>query len=165
MAVRSSDLPALLALNNAHAAELSLLDADGFARLIASAAHARQSADASAFVVAFDERADYGSVNYLWFKTRYERFLYVDRAVVAPSARGRELAHALYDTVFAVADSLQSGPVVCEINVEPPNLASQRFHEACGFRAVGGAALPGGRKMVAYYEHTRSRMADRRPES
>ncbi|NDW06717.1 GNAT family N-acetyltransferase [Jiella pacifica] len=153
-AVRAADLATLLALNNDHAAELSLLDAASFERLLGNAFLARQSTGADAFVVAFDETGDYDSPNFLWFKKRYERFLYIDRVVVAPAARGRGLARALYDSVFAAADSAGIGRVVCEINIDPPNPASLRFHETLGFRQVGGATLYPSGKTVGYHERT-----------
>ncbi|MCE7028598.1 GNAT family N-acetyltransferase [Jiella avicenniae] len=150
--VRAGDLDRLLALNNQHAAELSLLDAAGFERLVRNAFLARQSADADAFVVAFDQDGDYDSPNFLWFRSRFERFVYVDRVVVAPAARGRGLAKALYDSVTAAAESAKSGRIVCEINLDPPNPASIGFHEALGFRQIGRAVLDAGGKTVGYYE-------------
>ena len=152
--VRATDLPALLALNNDHAAELSLLELAGLERLIANAAVALQSADATAFVVAFDEVAHYDSPNFLWFQARFDRFLYVDRVVVAKAARGRGLARALYESVFAEADSRKSRRIVCEINLNPPNPDSVRFHEALNFRQLGSARLDGGAKTVGYYERS-----------
>jgi predicted GNAT superfamily acetyltransferase len=49
----------------------------------------------AAFLLAFREGAGYDSVNYRWFAQRYERFLYVDRVVVAPAARGQGAASQL----------------------------------------------------------------------
>ncbi|MBO0905354.1 GNAT family N-acetyltransferase [Jiella sp. MQZ13P-4] len=124
----------------------------GFERLVARAFLARQTQDAGAFVVAFDETGDYDSPNFLWFRARYERFVYVDRVVVAPQARGRGLARALYDSVLAAAMAADAGRIVCEINLDPPNPGSLRFHERLGFRKVGEARLAGGEKTVGYYE-------------
>jgi hypothetical protein len=38
----------------------------------------------------------------------------------------------------------------CEVNSDPPNPASDAFHERLGFAEVGRAALPGGTKLVRY---------------
>ena len=152
--VRAADFAALLALNNDHAAELSLLDPASFERLVGKAFLANQSAGADAFVVAFDQTGDYDSANFLWFKARFERFLYVDRVVVAPAARGRGLARALYDSVFAAAEAARFSRVVCEINMDPPNPASTRFHEALGFHQVGQGTLDRNGKTVGYHEKT-----------
>jgi predicted GNAT superfamily acetyltransferase len=80
--------PAVLALNNAHAAELSWLDRDRLTLLLRHVFHARRIGEVDGFLMAFDQGAAYDSPNYLWFRQRYRRFVYVDRVVVAPAARG-----------------------------------------------------------------------------
>src|SRR5262249_48530333 len=97
----SRDLEAdVLALNNAHAAELSWLDRDQLAPLLGEASYARRVGTLDAFLLAFDEGAAYASPNYLWFRARHARFVYIDRVVVAPAARGRGLARLLYADLF-----------------------------------------------------------------
>lgn len=113
-------LPAVLALNNLYAEELSLLDAARLAHLVREAFHARVIGEADAFLIAFDKSADYDSENYLWFRRQYPRFVYVDRVAVAASARGRGLARALYEDVFAAARAAGHDVVVAEVNDEPP---------------------------------------------
>ncbi len=143
---------AVLALNNRHAAELSLLTRDGLAALAGQAFLAATIGKGEAFLIALDEHADYGSPNYLWFKERYERFVYVDRIAVDPAARGKGHARALYEALFARAREAGFPCVVCEVNEEPPNPASDAFHAALGFAVVGEAVLPGGAKRVRYFE-------------
>ena len=140
---------ALLALNNAHAVELSWLDAQRFAALVERAFSARRIGR-DAFLLAFDQDADYDSPNFLWFRARLARFVYVDRVVVAPQARGRSHARRLYDDLFGQARSAGHDQVVCEVNTDPPNPASDAFHAALGFREVGSAAIHEGRKTVRY---------------
>lgn len=142
----------LLALNNAHAEELSWLDARKFWHMAGEAFHARRVGAVDAFIIAFDQDADYDSPNFVWFRERYGRFVYVDRVVTAPAARGRGLAKALYLDLFAAARAAGHERIVCEVNADPPNPASDAFHEAMGFAAVGQATLPGGRKVVRYFE-------------
>ncbi|HUA52432.1 MAG TPA: GNAT family N-acetyltransferase [Candidatus Sulfotelmatobacter sp.] len=147
----SADLePAVLALNNAHAVELSWLEPERLAALLRQAFHARRIGAVDAFLLALDETADYDSPNHAWFRARYRRFVYVDRVVVAPAARGRGYARALYDELFARAAAAGHRRVVCEVNREPPNPLSDAFHAACGFAEVGRAAIHGGRKTVRY---------------
>ena len=86
---------ALLALNNAHAVELSWLEPERFAAMMAMAFWARQVGTDDAFLIAMDQDAAYDSPNFLWLRARYERFVYVDRVVVADHARGRGLAQRL----------------------------------------------------------------------
>jgi len=142
---------ALLALNNAHAAELSWLEADKLAVMVGEAFAARRVGVADALLIAFDQAAAYDSPNFLWFRERYDRFVYVDRIVVAEAARGRGLAKALYLELFAAATAAGHTRVVCEVNAEPPNPASDAFHAALGFVEVGTAELGGG-KVVRYFE-------------
>ncbi|MDW6022095.1 GNAT family N-acetyltransferase [Mesorhizobium sp. BAC0120] len=141
----------LLTLNNEHAAELSWLEADEFRQLVAEAFLARTIGDCDAFLIAFDQGADYWSPNYQWFRSRYPRFVYVDRVVVAPAARGRGLARRLYEHLFEKARAAGHSLVTCEVNAEPPNPASDAFHAALGFDPVGSAAIDGGKKTVRYF--------------
>ena len=146
------DGEALLALNNAHAVELSWLEPEKLAHLVAEAFVARRVGVADALLLTFDQGADYDSVNYLWFRERYPAFVYVDRVVVADSARGRGLARALYADLFAAAKAAGHERIVCEVNSDPPNPASDAFHAALGFQVVGTAEIHGGKKTVTYLE-------------
>lgn len=145
---------ALLALNNAHAVELSWLEPERLAHMIGEAFVARRVGEADALLIAFDQDADYDSPNFLWFRARYPRFVYVDRIVVAGHARGRGLARKLYDHLFDAARAAGHERVVCEVNADPPNPASDAFHAGLGFVEVGLAAIHGGEKTVTYLERT-----------
>jgi predicted GNAT superfamily acetyltransferase len=144
----------LLALNNAHAVELSWLEPERLAHLVAEAFVARRVGVADALLLTFDQAADYDSPNFLWFRERYDAFVYVDRVVVADGARGRGLARRLYDDLFAAARAAGHQRIVCEVNSHPPNPASDRFHAALGFVPVGTAAIHDGKKTVTYLERT-----------
>lgn len=148
----SPGLAAILALNNAHAAELSLLTEHELARMIAGAFRAASFGKADAFLLAFDQEANYASPNFLWFRNRLGSFVYVDRVVVAKHARGRGLAKRLYADLFAAAREAGYGIVCCEVNTDPPNAGSDAFHAALGFREVGRQAIHGGAKTVRYLE-------------
>lgn len=142
-------LEAVLQLNQAHVAELSALDAAGLRRLVREAFFASVLNDGEAFLIAFDQDAHYDSPNFRWFQARYKRFVYVDRVVVAVSARGRGLANQLYETLFELAAARGHSIVACEVNLDPPNAASDAFHHRHGFREVGRAELDNG-KTVRY---------------
>ena len=148
----SLDLPRLLVLNNAHATELSWLEPERLAQLIDRAFLARAIAGAEAFLLAFDQDAEYDSPNFLWFRARYARFVYVDRIVVVPAARGQGHARRLYDVLFEAARSAGHERVVCEVNTQPPNPASDALHAALGFVEIGAASIHGGAKTVRYLE-------------
>jgi uncharacterized protein len=144
---------AVLALNNQHAVELSWLEPGQLDHLLHQAFHARRIGEVDAFLLAMDQRADYDSPNYQWFLQRYQRFVYVDRVVVAAAARGRGYARLLYEHLLRRAADSGHLHVVCEVNVQPPNPASDIFHAALGFAEVGSATIHNGAKSVRYLAH------------
>lgn len=141
---------ALLALNNAHARELSWLEPERLEYLVGASVLARRIGEIDAFLLAFDQNARYDSPNFLWFRARYPRFVYVDRIVVAASARGRGCARRLYDDLFEHAVRIGHDRVLCEVNQDPPNPASDAFHAALGFAEVGSASVHDGKRTVRY---------------
>ena len=143
-------LDAVLALNNAHAVELSLLDRDRLAHLLRQAFWTARIGNVDAFILTLDQSADYDSPNHRWFRDRHPRFAYVDRVVVSPAARGRGLARALYAGAMEAAESAGHTALVAEVNSDPPNPASDALHAALGFRQVGAATVHGGAKTVRY---------------
>jgi predicted GNAT superfamily acetyltransferase len=141
---------ALLALNNEHARELSWLEPERLQHLVEQAFLARRIGNLDAFLLAFDQGAHYDSPNFLWFRSRYPRFVYVDRIVVVSSARGHGHARRLYDDLFEQAIAAGHDRVVCEVNSNPPNPASDAFHAALGFVEVGAAKVYGSNRTVRY---------------
>ena len=140
---------AMLALNNAHAVELSFADEARMAMLVEEAFLAARIGTVDALLLAFAPAAAYDSANYRWFAERYASFVYVDRVVVAPAARGRGLARKLYAHLFDAARAAGHERIVCEVNSDPPNPASDAFHGALGFTPVGEALLENS-KTVTY---------------
>ena len=100
------------------------------------------------FVICLPPRTSYGSLNYAWFNQRYDAFLYVDRIAVAPADRNRGVGSALYENVVSVARD-RSVPVAAEVNLEPPNPGSVRFHHRFNFNEVG--TLDHGTKAVTMF--------------
>jgi predicted GNAT superfamily acetyltransferase len=141
---------AVLALNNTHAVELSWLEPDSLASLLRQAFYARRIGCVDAFLIALDESASYDSPNYQWFRQRYARFVYIDRVVVTIAARGRGYARLLYEDPLRHAARSGRELVVCEVNSDPPNRASDAFHAALRFSVVGTAVIHGGSKTVRH---------------
>lgn len=142
---------ALLDLNNASAIETSWLEAARFEHMVEQAFAALQVLPAQALLLAFDQHADYDSPNFTWFRDRFDRFVYVDRIIVAAAARGQGLARDLYRDLFDLARSAGHDRVTCEVNSDPPNPISDAFHAATGFVLAGEARLENG-KSVRYLE-------------
>jgi predicted GNAT superfamily acetyltransferase len=147
-----TDFPAILALNAESVARLSPLHASRLAALHTQAAYHRVVEDRSeviAFLLALREGADYDSPNYTWFARRYPSFLYIDRVVVSAQARSKGAASLLYRDLFIFAQETAVPRLTCEFDIDPPNPASERFHERFGFREVGSQSVAGGTKLVS----------------
>jgi uncharacterized protein len=148
--LRVIGLQETLALNNTHAVETSRLDLQSLERMIADAFYSITD-DAHGLLIAFDQDAPYEGVNFQWFKARYDRFVYVDRIIVAAHTRGKGLARHYYSRLFDQARTAGQERITCEINLDPPNLGSVKFHANMGFTEIGQATLENG-KTVSYQE-------------
>lgn len=148
--VGAPELPHILALNNAFAVETSFLDEARLAAMLKESFLATRIGDVDAFLIVFDQHARYDSPNFKWFQAKYPDFVYVDRIITGPNARGKGYARALYQDLFEKAAGRGHKRVVCEVNVDPPNPGSDAFHLALGFAEVGRQLLPGSGKIVRY---------------
>lgn len=101
------------------------------------------------FVLTLREDKDYDSINYLWFSNHYDHFLYIDRVVVSLKMNGKGLGNMLYQSVFNHARMIGIPYVTAEIDINPPNPRSLRFHEKFGFKEVGKQTVAKGKKMVS----------------
>jgi len=148
----ADDFPAILALNAESVHFLSPLDAMRLRDLHAQSAYHRvveHEEKVAAFLLAFREGADYDSPNYRWFAQRYAQFLYIDRIVVAATARGLGFGAQLYDDILAFAAGTNAARLTAEFDVEPPNPVSAAFHQRYGFREVGTQWIDGDKKQVS----------------
>jgi predicted GNAT superfamily acetyltransferase len=90
----------------------------------------------------------YPSENYRWFSERYDSFVYVDRIVVSEQARNKGVGVELYRLVAEHATKNGAPRILCEVNLEPPNPGSLRFHKRIGFAEVGEQRTQGGTYLV-----------------
>jgi predicted GNAT superfamily acetyltransferase len=147
-----ADFTEILRLNAESERFLSPLTLQRLALLHAQAAYHRVvagPAGVAAFLLAFREGCDYDSPNYRWFNERFDRFLYVDRIVVAVARQGQGLGRLLYADLFAFARGSGAARVTCEFDIEPPNEGSRRFHASFGFTEVGTQRVGDGSKRVS----------------
>ncbi|MEL6477511.1 MAG: GNAT family N-acetyltransferase [Pseudomonadota bacterium] len=150
-AMTDADLDWVLALNRVHEAELSPLDRARLADLSHGAFSATVAEPQAGFLITFDQDADYDSPNFLWQRARYPRFVYVDRIAIDAAHRRKGLAEALYADLFTRARAAGHEVICCEVNSDPPNPASDRFHARLGFEVVGERHLDDRGKTVRYY--------------
>ncbi|MBC6440707.1 MAG: GNAT family N-acetyltransferase [Rhodospirillales bacterium] len=146
----TADASWFLPLNNAEAPHVNALDAADLAALLDEAVLARvaevDGAPAGG-LICFAPGASYQSANYVWYSERYDAFVYIDRVVVDVRFRGQGIARRFYDEAWALA-SERAVILCCEVNEEPPNPGSMRFHERFGFEPIGGQQTEGGKKTV-----------------
>ncbi|GAB2503303.1 GNAT family N-acetyltransferase [Microbulbifer agarilyticus] len=140
------DFPQILDLNTQFETETSQLTRDRLQQLHAQSSYHKIAAIGdtfAGFLIAFSNQSTYGGSNFRWFAERYQKFIYVDRIIVSPSAAGGGVATALYEDLFVEARTNGIYLVTCEYNLEPPNLPSQRFHTRMGFAEVGKQQIGG----------------------
>jgi len=100
------------------------------------------------FIICLPPKTAYGSLNYAWFNEHYTSFVYVDRIAVLEEQRNKGVGTRLYNHVVSYSE--QHGvPVAAEVNREPPNPGSMRFHNRFGFEEVG--VLHHGEKSVTMF--------------
>ena len=131
---------AILDLNEEFVSVLAPLSRERLQLLDSLASYHRVATDQKhlvGFVLAFGSDAQHDSVNFRWFAARYPSFLYVDRVVVSSHLQGAGVGSLLYQDLFSFARREGYEQVTCEIDADPPNPRSERFHEGFGFREVG----------------------------
>ena len=143
------------AINAANVPEVGPLDEDRLALFADTAPHfdvVELDGAVVGIFVGLAEGSDYVSPNYRWFADRHARFAYVDRIALEPAAQGVGIADEIYGR-FETWAADTGRPVVCaEVNVEPPNPRSLRFHERRGYVAVAEVAPYGTDERVAMVE-------------
>ncbi|MES3007731.1 MAG: GNAT family N-acetyltransferase [Pseudomonadota bacterium] len=91
--------------------------------------------------------------SYLWFQTRFENFLYVERVVVEDSARRQGLATSMIRETLEWCRERGIDSVVCQVYDRPPNPAGHAVCKALGFTALESVMLP-SRDIVTMYQRS-----------
>ena len=89
------------------------------------------------FLMGFDDKSLYDSTNYGWFKSRYKNFLYIDRVVIDSDWRGYGIGQKVYAELQDWCSNNNIHSLTAEVDVEPPNEGSLKFHKLSGFEEVG----------------------------
>ncbi|MEL7302319.1 MAG: GNAT family N-acetyltransferase [Pseudomonadota bacterium] len=134
-----ADLDQALAINEAAVPAVNSRDRETLASYLRQSVAAPAGYDGetlAGFLICVGENADYESVNYDWISGTFDTFAYVDRIAIAEAYRNRGLGQRLYDAAIAEIDR-RHVRLVCEVNREPPNPGSERFHKRLGFDEVG----------------------------
>ena len=150
--VVEADFETIVALNDGEVQQTSPMDVNRLRFLVALSSYCKVVTvenKAVAFLIALREGAPYENDNYRWFSERFTTFIYVDRIVVHAGFSGRGVGKKLYRDLFEFARSQRVATVTCEYNIEPPNPASQIFHDKFGFRELGTHWVAHGTKRVS----------------
>lgn len=135
-----SDIDTALLLNNRNTPAVDEIDRTTLEFLIEHSlySYAIGNQELFAFCITFGPGAPYTSVNYQWFSRQYDDFVYLDRIVVAETMRNQTLGAKLYATIESQMIADRCAPILtCEVNLNPPNHGSLRFHNRIGFHEVG----------------------------
>ena len=135
-----SDFLKVLEINNSNVPALSELTLEKLQYLVERSLHALvvEHHTPVGFCITFAPNATYDSLNYLWFCERYEQFVYLDRIACTSQTQGMGLGKLLYQHIEQLMrESRLEYPLCCEVNLEPPNPGSLRFHQSIGFVEVG----------------------------
>ena len=148
---RREDRAAILAINAAGqpgVAPLTSHELDAISARRTRCWIAEDAGRVSGYLIAYAAGDVYDGEEFAWFQREYASFLYVDQIAVAPAYQHRGVGAALYRAAveYAVAHSFPL--LTCEVNLEPPNPVSLRFHHALGFREVGNLHTEDGRTVA-----------------
>ena len=142
--MQDGDLSAVMRLNNDNVPAVSLIDLDELQQDVRLAEHAlvitdTATSEAHGFCTTFASgiSEDLG-VNYAWFAARYPAYVYLDRVVIDTPFQSRGQGELLYDEVERrIRATGTTDLFVCEVNLQPRNEGSLRFHARLGFEQVG----------------------------
>jgi predicted GNAT superfamily acetyltransferase len=153
--IEIADLLRVLEINNANTPGVSELT---FAELeldLNNSLHAlaidNEQGEVCAFCITFDPSAPDAGDNHRWFAERYKSFVYLDRIAINSNHQNRGLGALLYQSVEQrMLKSAEHSLLCCEVNLEPPNPGSLRFHQRIGFTEVGQSMQEYANYRVSY---------------
>jgi predicted GNAT superfamily acetyltransferase len=138
----STDVTRVLEINNANTPGVSELTMIELATDLKNSLHAlvidNEHGEVCAFCITFGPNTPDAGSNHQWFAERYKSFVYLDRIAIDSSHQNRGLGALLYQSVEQLMfNSAEHSLLCCEVNLEPPNPGSLRFHKRIGFTEVG----------------------------
>ena len=138
----STDVTRVLEINNANTPGVSELTLSELETDLSNSLHAlaidNEHGEVCAFCITFDPDAPDAGANHRWFADRYESFVYLDRIAIDSNHQNHGLGALLYQSVeHHMLNSAEHSLLCCEVNLEPPNPGSLRFHKRIGFTEVG----------------------------
>lgn len=147
--IEAEDLNAVWALNNSAGPGIVPIDRERMRHLFDVARYfriARYNGELAGFQIALSPEADYDSPNFLWFRSQFPDFLYIDRIVVDSRFRRHGIGRVFYADVLSFAE-VRYPLLTCEVFIQPRDDVSLVFFGTNGFQEVGQQVLPNGRRV------------------
>ena len=144
--VREHELDSVLAMNNAAGVGILPMDAAKVRFFWENADYFRVAEVdrlIAGFLIAVSHDAAHDSSNFLWFRERYEKFLYIDRIVIASARRSVGVGRVFYGDVQSFAE-VRYPHLAAEVFIENDNHPALIFHGSFGFREVGQHVMAPG---------------------
>ncbi len=101
------------------------------------------------YFIAFLKNSNYDGEEFQYFqKELNSNYLYVDQIAIAEKYLGNGLAKEFYRDAEHFAIQFSISQIVCEVNLEPPNPKSLKFHTSLGFHKVTQLTTQDGREVL-----------------
>ena len=146
----------LLESNNINKPQVGFLKDERLNLLIKLASYckvAKLKGELAGFLLCLPENNDpnlfYDSPNYQWVSERYSNFIYIDRISVLPKFQNEKIGSALYTDLIYFSALNGYNDILCEVNIQPPNPGSIRFHKRFDFEECGSQLTEAG-KLESY---------------
>lgn len=146
----ADDADAISALNEVFVSVTSPMDSERYLELLSLSSFclvAENGEGLLGFVIAMKNGAPYDNGNYQWFEARVPDMVYVDRIVLASTARGQGIGAKLYSYLAELALGSDCQTMTAEIDIDPPNKHSVYFHKKSGFTEIGQRTLDSGKRV------------------
>ena len=144
--VREHELDSVLAMNNAAGIGILPMDAAKVRFFWENADYFRVAeVDGliAGFLIALSHDVAYDSSNFEWFREHNEKFLYIDRIVIASARRSVGVGRVFYGDVQSFAEA-RFPHLAAEVFIENDNHPALIFHGSFGFREVGQHVMEPG---------------------
>ena len=98
------------------------------------------------FAIIMSSLSEYSSPNFLYFKKKYNDFIYIDRIAISEKYNRKGFGSLIYKELYNQSKNLGI-PLCCEVNTKPINQQSLDFHKKLEFSIIEEISF--GKKIVA----------------
>ena len=108
--------------------------------------HVEKVINARRYLHANPSLSEYSSPNFLYFKKKYNDFMYIDRIAISEKYHRKGFGSLIYKELYNQSKNLGI-PLCCEVNTKPINQQSLDFHKKLEFSIIEEISF--GKKIVA----------------